>query len=144
MRSFKESQYKVKLMNKDANNYKLIILVLTLCSLLAEEFLDLIFGRLVPRRLPSKLILISLTIVVSLKMKKSKLKTWPIESLMIASASIKVLWIRLRRSSNMVSAFTREVLYQETLSESLISMVLILKLVVVLTLTILPRLAGSE
>lgn len=77
-------------------------------------------------------------------MKKRQLKTKPTESSTTVMELISTSWTRLKLKRNLASISIKEVLFQETHSESLISKVLILKPVVVLTAIILLRLVGSD
>jgi len=128
MTSLHANLSRVKLTRQGECNYRLIIPVPISCLHHAERFWDLTFGKLVLRRLSNRLILILLTIVVLLKKRRLRLKTWQIELSMTALTSTRVSWIRLKLNFNTVSVFIREVSFQATLSVLLTLTELILKL----------------
>jgi hypothetical protein len=98
------------------NNFALITLVLTLFLLLAVKFLDLMSGKMVPRRLSKVLIWISLTLRASLRMKKEPSRMKLIESSITVTPLTSISWIKrkLKRSSDSIS--TRVVSFLEILS----------------------------
>lgn len=109
-----------------------------------EEFSVHTSGNMVPRRPNTMLTLISLTTNQSARKRKWKLKTKPTKSFSkdIQSASISKTRKLLRKSSALTCI--KEVSYQETLSESLISKELTSRLAVELTLTTQTKLVGSR
>ena len=102
------------MIKQEETNLEPITQELTSFSLLAERFLDLMYGKMELRKLLTRLIWISLTLKLLPRRKRKPLRMKPTELLTTALESTNTSWIRLKLRRSSVSICIKEVLFQAT------------------------------
>ena len=134
----------VKLTEKEETRWDVSTQVHILCTLLLVEFLVLMFGNMVLRRLNIMLILILLTMSRLLKRRKCKSRMKLIKLFLKLIQFLNTLRTRRLLNKSMDSTFIKAALFLVTLSELLTLRVLMLRHVVVLMLITHQKLVGLK